>query len=76
MVSAYNRGMTNLAATLLYALAWSVARLPWPLLRALADALARLWVARNAREARVARRNLELIRGDLDDHARTCAASI
>ena len=72
MVSAYNRGMTNLAATLLYALAWSVARLPWPLLRALADALARLWVARNAREARVARRNLELIRGDLDDHARTC----
>ena len=34
--ASYNRPMTNLAAALLYALAWAVARLPWPLLRALA----------------------------------------
>ena len=58
--------MSELAAALLYALAWTVARLPWPLLRGLADGMARLWVATNAREARVARRNLELIRPDLD----------
>ena len=58
--------MSELAAALLYALAWTVARLPWPLLRLLADGVARLWVATNAREARVARRNLELIRPDLD----------
>ena len=58
--------MSELAAALLYALAWTVARLPWPLLRLLADGVARLWIATNAREARVARRNLELIRPDLD----------
>jgi len=58
--------MSELAAALLYALAWTVARLPWPLLRGLADGVARLWIATNAREARVARRNLELIRPDLD----------
>ncbi|HSD17517.1 MAG TPA: lauroyl acyltransferase [Thermomonas sp.] len=58
--------MSELAAALLYALAWTVARLPWPLLRLLADGVARLWFATNAREARVARRNLELIRPDLD----------
>ena len=62
--------MTDLAAALLYALVWAVARLPWPLLRALADGVARLWVALDAREARVARRNLELIRADLDANAR------
>ncbi len=62
--------MTDLAAALLYALAWSAARLPWPLLRGLADGMARLWIALDAREARVARRNLELIRPDLDDGAR------
>ena len=62
--------MTDLAAALLYALAWAVARLPWPLLRALADGVAWLWVALDAREARVARRNLELIRADLDANAR------
>ena len=62
--------MTNLAAALLYALAWAVARLPWPLLRALADGVARLWIALDAREARVTRRNLELIRADLDVNAR------
>ena len=62
--------MTEFAAALLYALAWSVARLPWPLLRALADGVAALSIAVNAREARVARRNLELIRPDLDGAAR------
>mgnify|MGYP001118258244 FL=1 len=62
--------MTDLAAALLYALAWGVARLPWPLLRALADGVAWLWVALDAREARVTRRNLELIRADLDVNAR------
>ena len=62
--------MSELAAALLYALAWTVARLPWPLLRLLADGVARLWIATDAREARVARRNLELIRPDLDAAAR------
>ena len=62
--------MTEFAAALLYALAWSVARLPWPLLRLLADGVARLSIALNGREARVTRRNLELIRPDLDASAR------
>ena len=62
-------GMSEFAAALLYALAWTVARLPWPLLRLLADGVARLSVATDAREARVARRNLELIRPDLDASA-------
>ncbi|RZA20416.1 MAG: lauroyl acyltransferase [Lysobacteraceae bacterium] len=57
--------MTEFAAALLYALAWTVARLPWPLLRMLADGVASLSIAVNVREARVARRNLELIRPDL-----------
>ena len=62
--------MSELAAALLYALAWTVARLPWPLLRLLADGVARLSIATDGREARVARRNLELIRPDLDAAAR------
>ena len=53
--------MTKLAARLLYWLAAAFARLPWAWLRALADALAALWLRLDAREARVARRNLELI---------------
>lgn len=64
------RPMTELAAAVLYACAWGVARLPWPWLRALADGLATLWYRLDAREARVARRNLELIRADLDDERR------
>lgn len=40
-------------------------RLPWPWLRALADALAGLWRRIDARESRVARRNLELAYPDL-----------
>ena len=63
-------GMSEVAAALLYALAWTVARLPWPLLRGLADGVAALSVRVNGREARVARRNLELIRPDLDAAAR------
>jgi KDO2-lipid IV(A) lauroyltransferase len=62
--------MSKFAAALLYALAWAVARLPWPVLRGLADGVASLSLARNGRETRVARRNLELIRPDLDAAAR------
>ena len=57
--------MTELAASLLYALAAALGRLPWPWLRRIADALAALWLRQDAREARVARRNLELTRSDL-----------
>ena len=52
--------MSALAAHLLYLLAALVARLPWPWLRALADALAHRWRRRDARISRIARRNLEL----------------
>jgi len=62
--------MTHFAAALLYAFAWFVARLPWPLLRALADGVAALWVAVDARESRVARRNLELAMPGLDSAGR------
>ena len=62
--------MTEVAAALLYALARTAARLPWPVLRALADAMAWLSRASNGREARVARRNLELVRPDLAPAAR------
>ncbi len=62
--------MTKLVATLLYSLAWAVARLPWPLLRTLADAMSRLWFALDARESRVTRRNLELALPGLDAAAR------
>ncbi len=62
--------MTESAAALLYALAWTAARLPWPVLRAMADAMAWLSRATNGREARVARRNLELVRPDLAAAAR------
>lgn len=44
----------------LFALAAWFARLPWPWLRALGDALAWGWRRLDARESRVARRNLEL----------------
>ena len=56
--------MTDLAARLLYRLAAAFARLPWAWLRALADGLAALWDRLDAREAKVARRNLELIGPD------------
>ena len=66
--------MTGFAAALLYALAWSVARLPWPVLRRLADGVARLSTALDGREARVTHRNLELVRPDLDHAARAALA--
>lgn len=68
--ASYNAPMTELAAALLYALAWTAARLPWSLLRGLADGMARLWLVLDAREARVARRNLALIRPELGIPAR------
>jgi KDO2-lipid IV(A) lauroyltransferase len=52
--------VTAFAARLLYLLVAGVARLPWPWLRALADALARRWLRRDARPARIVRRNLEI----------------
>lgn len=52
--------MTALAARLLYLLAAAVGHLPWPLLRRLGDAIAWLWLRLDARESRVALRNLEL----------------
>ena len=58
--------MTRLAASLLYVLAAAIARLPWPWLDALGDGVAHLWRRSDAREARVARRNLELAMPALD----------
>ena len=52
--------MTDLAARLLYALAALLARLPWPWLMRLGDALAARALRRETRAARVTRRNLEL----------------
>ena len=48
------------AARVLHAIATAIARVPWPLLRRLADGLAWLWRRLDARESRVARRNLVL----------------
>ena len=50
----------ELLAGLLYRGAALLTSLPWPWLRRMADALAGLWIRRNARESRVAWRNLEL----------------
>ena len=47
-------------AGLLYRATALLTSLPWPWLRALGDALAWGWTAIDARESRVARRNLEL----------------
>ena len=44
----------------LYALTALVARLPWPWLYRTGDGIAALWRRLDARESRVARRNLEL----------------
>lgn len=52
--------MTALAARLLFLLAAAAGRLPWAALNAVGDGAAVLWRWRDAREARVARRNLEL----------------
>ena len=57
--------MNDLLARLLFALLALAMRLPWPWLRALADAMAARALRRGAREARVAHRNLELAYPDL-----------
>jgi len=57
--------MTDFAARLLYLLAAAVARLPWAWSRAMADGVARLWMGRDGRTAKVVRRNLELAYPDL-----------
>ncbi|MGV8923045.1 MAG: lauroyl acyltransferase [Thermomonas sp.] len=62
--------MSQLTAALIYALCWSIARLPWSWLAALADGIASWWIRVDAREARVARRNLELAMPHLDADAR------
>jgi len=55
----------DFAAACLFALARLIARLPDRWLRALAGAIARLWRRLDARESRVARRNLELAYPDM-----------
>lgn len=57
--------MADLAARLLYVLAALAGRLPWPLLRRVGDGIAWLWWTLDARESRVALRNLELAYPDL-----------
>jgi Kdo2-lipid IVA lauroyltransferase/acyltransferase len=52
--------MIDAAASLLFALASAFGRLPWPWLRAVGDAIGWASVRLDAREAAVARRNLEL----------------
>ena len=52
--------MTDVFARILYFIASAIGRLPWPWLRALGDAMARLWLRRGGRESRVAGRNLEM----------------
>lgn len=57
--------MTDFAAWVLYALAAMLGRLPWPWLRRLGDGIAWLWLRLDARESRVALRNLELVYPEL-----------
>ncbi len=57
--------MNALTARLLYALAAAAARLPWPWLRRVGDAIAARWIRRDSRESRVTWRNLELAYADL-----------
>jgi KDO2-lipid IV(A) lauroyltransferase len=63
--------MPRLAAAVLYAIAWSIARLPWSCLSVLANVVASCWIRLDAREARVARLNLELAMPQLDTAARS-----
>jgi KDO2-lipid IV(A) lauroyltransferase len=56
--------MVDLIARILFFLAAQLTRLPWPWLLRLGDAIAALMLRKNMREARVARRNLELIQPD------------
>ncbi|WP_305804284.1 lauroyl acyltransferase [Stenotrophomonas sp. YIM B06876] len=57
-------------AELFYRAAAALTRLPWAVLRSLADALAWLWCRLDARESRVTRRNLELAFPEMDPAAR------
>ncbi|MFC5579116.1 lauroyl acyltransferase [Lysobacter niabensis] len=57
--------MADFIARLFHFLAALLTRLPWPWLLRLGDGIAALMLRRNTREARVARRNLELIQPDL-----------
>jgi KDO2-lipid IV(A) lauroyltransferase len=57
-------------AALLFALASAIGRLPWPLLYRGGDAIAWLWRRLDARESRVAGRNLELALPGLSDGER------
>lgn len=52
-------------ADLVYRAAALIGRLPWPWLHRLGDAIAWIWLKADARESRVARRNLELAYPDL-----------
>jgi KDO2-lipid IV(A) lauroyltransferase len=55
----------RLLAGLMFALAWCIGRIPLGLLRALGSGAGRLAHALNTREAKVARRNLEIIAPEL-----------
>ena len=57
--------MADIAARILYLLASLLGRLPWPLLRRLADGIAWLSLRTGARESRVALVNLEIAYPDL-----------
>lgn len=63
--------MRILAARLLYLLAAGLGQLPWAWLTRLGDAIAQLWQRLDAREARVAQRNLELAYPALAQDERT-----
>ena len=52
--------MSEFVARMLHVLAALIARLPWPVLYRIGDAVAMLWARLDARESRVARRNLAL----------------
>ncbi|MGV8961561.1 MAG: lauroyl acyltransferase [Stenotrophomonas sp.] len=57
-------------AELFYRAAAALTRLPWAVLRSLADSLAWLWRRLDARESRVTRRNLELAFPEMAPEAR------
>ena len=65
-------GMNAFLARCLYLTAFVLGRLPWPLLRGLADGVAALWRRLGARESVVALRNLQLAHPDMpaDERAR------
>jgi KDO2-lipid IV(A) lauroyltransferase len=62
--------MSSLAARLLYWIVAALGQLPWSWLNRAGDGIAALWRRLDAREARVARRNLELAYPQLGDGER------